>query len=136
MYQNKIAIVLRDDLKNWQKLNVTAFLAGAVAIEYPELHGAHLVTASGNSYLPFFNQPVLIYKADNNEQIKRAFNRARERDLHIGIYSFPLFSTNNETDNLAEIAKYNDEDQDLVGIVIYGDNKKVSKAIDGLKFHD
>jgi hypothetical protein len=31
MHEHKIAVILRDDLKNWQKLNVTAFLAGAVA---------------------------------------------------------------------------------------------------------
>jgi hypothetical protein len=53
MHENKIAIVLHDDLKSWQKLNVTAFLASAIAIEFPELRGRHLVTASGNTYLPF-----------------------------------------------------------------------------------
>ncbi|MDQ1857004.1 hypothetical protein [Chryseobacterium sp. WLY505] len=25
---------------------------------------------------------------------------------------------------------------DLVGIIVYGENKKVGKALDGLKFHD
>jgi hypothetical protein len=136
MHTNKIVIVLRDDLKTWQKLNVTAFLASAVAIEFPELHGRHLVTASGNTYLPFLKQPILIYKADSPEQIKRAFNRAKERELHIGIYSYPLFETMTEEDNLQETASHTDEEQDLVGLVIYGDNKKVNKAIDGLKFHD
>jgi hypothetical protein len=136
MHENKIVIVVRDDLKTWQKLNVTAFLAGAVAMAFPELHGGHLATASGNSYMPFFKQPVLVYKADNAEQIKRAFNRAKERELGIGIYPSPLFSTHNEADNLTETAKYTDEEQDLAGMVLYGDAKKVSKAIDGLKFHD
>jgi hypothetical protein len=136
MHQNKIVIVVRDDLKTWQKLNVTAFLAGAVAIEFPELHGRELVTAIGNRYLPFIKQPVLVYKAENSDQIKRAFNRAKERELDIGIYSYPLFSTNTEEDNLSETAKYSDEEQELVGILIYGDAKKVSKAIDGLKFHE
>jgi hypothetical protein len=136
MHENKIAIILRDDLKNWQKLNVTAFLAGAVAIGFPELHGRHLVTASGNTYMPFFKQPVLVYKAESGEQMQRVFKRAKERELNIGIYSYPLFSTMNEDDNLQEIAKYTDDEQDLVGLIIYGDNKKVNKAIDGLKFHD
>jgi hypothetical protein len=136
MHENKIAIVLRDDLKNWQKLNVTAFLASAVAIEFPELHGRHLVTASGSKYLPFMKQPVLVYKADNLEQMKRAFNRAKERELSIGIYSLPLFDTMTEEDNLNETASKTDDEQDLVGLTIYGENKKVNKALDGLKFHD
>jgi len=136
MHENKIAIIIRDDLKNWQKLNVTAFLAGAVAIEFPELHGRHLITASGNSYLPFFKQPVLIYKADNSDQMKRVFNRAKGRELGIGIYSYPLFSTMTEEDNLRATAEKTDDEQDLVGLVVFGENKKVNKAIDGLKFHD
>jgi len=136
MHENKIAIVLRDDLKSWQKLNVTAFWASSIAIEFPELHGRHLVTALGNTYLPFLKQPMLIYKAIDSEQIKRAFNRAKERELKIGIYSEPLFATMTEEDNLKETASHTDDEQDLVGIIIYGENKKVNKALDGLKFHD
>ena len=32
-FDTKIAIVLRDDLETWQKLNVTAFLASGVAAQ-------------------------------------------------------------------------------------------------------
>ena len=127
MYPNKIIIILRDDLKTWQKLNVTSFLAGAIAIKFTELHGNNLVTASGNSYLPFIKQPILVYKANNSDQMSRVFNRAKERDLHIGIYSSTLFATMTETDNLKAIASRTDEDQDLVGLVIYGDSKKAEK---------
>lgn len=136
MHENKIAIVLRGDLLPWQALNVTAFLASAVAIAFPELHGGHLVTASGNKYLPFIKQPVLIYQADDLARMQRAFNRAKERGLHIGIYAKPLFETMSEEANLKKTAEFADEDQDLVGLLFYGDAKKVSKALDGLKFHD
>ena len=136
MHENKIVIIVRNNLKNWQKLNVTAFLAGAVAIEFPELHGRHLVTASGNNYLPFFKQPVVIYRANDIGQMQRVFKRAKERELNIGIYPAQLFNTMNEQNNLDETARHTDDDQDLVGLAIYGDSKKVNKAIDGLKFHD
>ena len=136
MHDNKIVIIVRDDLKAWQKLNVTAFLASAVAIEFPELHGRHLVTASGNTYLPFLKQPMLVYKADDHGQMQRVFKRAKERELKIGIYSAPLFETMTEQDNLNETVLYTDDEQDLVGLIIYGESKKVNKAIDGLKFHD
>lgn len=136
MHTNKIAIIVRNDLQTWQKLNVAAFLASAVAIEFPELHGKHLVTASGNTYLPFLKQPMLMYKAEDKEQIQRALKRAKERELNIGIYAYPLFSTLTEEENLTQTARFTDDEQDLVGLVIYGENKKVNKAIDGLKFHD
>jgi hypothetical protein len=134
-YDTKIAIVLREDLKDWQKLNVAAFLASSVAIQFPETHGRPFINASGSKYLPFLKNPILIYKAENGGEIKRAFDRAKERDLGIGIYIQPLFATKNEEQNLEEIAKSTDEDQDLVGIVIYGENKKVDKAVKDLKYH-
>ena len=135
MYDHKIAIVIKNDLLDWQKLNVTAFLASSVAIKFPETHGKAFVNASGSEYLPFIKHPILVFKAETDEQLNRACKRAKERDLHIGIYTQPLFATKNETENLIEIAKATDEDQELAGIVIYGENRKVDKALDGLKFH-
>ena len=35
MYDKKVAIVIKDDLLPWQKLNVVSFLAGSIAIEFP-----------------------------------------------------------------------------------------------------
>lgn len=135
MYENKIAVVILKSLADWQKLNVTAFLASSVAIAYPETHGAALVSATGTAYMPFLKHPVLVYAAESEEQIKRAFNRAVERQLHLGIYTRDLFATKDEDGNLSGIAKYADAELDLVGIVIYGENKKVDKAVDKLKFH-
>ena len=78
---------------------------------------------------------MLVYRAENDQQIRRAFVRAKERGLSIGIYTRPLFATKGEEENLAEILKLPDEEQDLVGIVLYGENKQVDKAVDGLKLH-
>ncbi|MGC5746368.1 DUF2000 family protein [Chryseobacterium sp. NFX27] len=135
MYDKKIAVVILNSLEDWQKLNVTSFLASSVAIAFPETHGAPLVSASGTSYLPFIKHPVLVYAADSDEQLKRAFSRASERELNIGIYTRELFATKNEDDNISEIAKHTDKELSLAGIIIYGDNKKVDKALDKLKFH-
>lgn len=132
----KIAIVIKNELAMWQKLNVTAFLASSVAIANPDTHGGKLVTASGNQYMPFIKYPVLVYRADNAAQLQRAFNRARERELQIGIYTQELFATKTEMENLSEIALHADADLNLAGIVVYGDSKKVDKALDGLKFHE
>ena len=135
MYDHKIAIVIKNDLMDWQKLNVTAFLASSVAIKFPETHGKVFINASGAEYLPFIKHPILIFKADTDEQLKRAFNRAKDRQLHIGIYTKPLFATKNEAENLVEISRFSDEEQELSGIIVYGENRKVDKALDGLKFH-
>ena len=135
MYDKKIAIVIKNDLLNWQKLNVTAFLASSVAIKYEETHGKAFVNASASEYLPFIKHPILIYGADTDAELKRAFKRAKERDLSIGIYLNSLFNTKDEEGNHSEFAKCTDDGQELVGMVIYGENKKIDKALDGLRFH-
>ena len=135
MYDHKIAIVLREDLMVWQKLNVTAFLASSVAIQFPETHGRPFINGSNSAYLPFIKHPILIYQADGPAPLQRAFPRAKERKLHIRIYTQPLFATKNEEQNLKEIARHTDQDQELAGIVVYGENKIVDKALKDLKFH-
>ena len=56
-YDNKIAIVIKNDLESWQKLNVASFLASSVAIKFPDTHGKPFVNASNSVYLPFIKHP-------------------------------------------------------------------------------
>jgi hypothetical protein len=77
-YQNKIAIIIKADLLEWQKLNAAAFLASSIAIKFPETHRRPLVTASWTEYLPFLKLPMLIYRADNDQQIRPALTRAKK----------------------------------------------------------
>jgi hypothetical protein len=135
VYEKKVAIVIRKDLLDWQKLNVAAFLASAVAVGSSETHGRSFVTADRVAYLPFIKHPVLIYQADGIDVLRRARARAKDRDLAIGIYTQPLFATKGEDGNIEAIAQLPDGEQDLVGLVVYGDNNKVDKALQGLKFH-
>ena len=39
MFDTKIAIIIRDDLATWQKLNVTAFLMSGITVENPGIVG-------------------------------------------------------------------------------------------------
>ena len=136
MYEKKIAIVLRDDLLNWQKLNVTSFLASSIAIAFPEVHGNTFSTKTEGDFLPFINQPILVYKADNGDVMRRIFNRSKERVLHIGIYPQTFFSTKSAEENHLVMEQFSNETATLAGIVIYGETQKVYKALDGLKLCD
>ncbi|AKD53687.1 DUF2000 domain-containing protein [Spirosoma radiotolerans] len=136
MYDQKVAIIIKDDLLAWQKLNVVSFLASSIAIQFPETHGEAFITSDQVEFLPFMKHPILVYKADTSEKLQRAFQRARDRELAIGIYTNPLFGTKSGQENVQEIARHRVNELDLAGIIIYGENKKVDKALDGLKFHD
>ena len=53
-FDTKIAIAVRADLQQWQKLNVTAFLASGIAASTGEVIGKPYEDDSGNSYLELF----------------------------------------------------------------------------------
>ena len=51
-FETKIAIVIRDDLAVWQKLNVTAFLTSGLVGAHKDLLGEAYEDAAGNKYSP------------------------------------------------------------------------------------
>ncbi|WP_236795705.1 DUF2000 domain-containing protein [Amycolatopsis sp. GM8] len=130
----KIAVVVREDLAQWQRLNVTAFLVSGVAARFPETVGAEYGDASGQRYLPMFGQPVLVYQADAGA-VKIAHQKAIERELAVAVYTEELFATSNDVDNRAAVRAVPTEKLALVGIAIYGGRNAVDKALKGLSLH-
>ena len=133
-YDTKVAIVVRDDLAPWQKLNVTAFLSGGLVGAYPELPGEPYRDASGQVYGPLVRQPILIF-AGSGEDLTRALSRARERGLTCCLYTSDLFATGNDADNRAAVAGVATERLDLVGLALHGERKQVDKITKGLSLH-
>src|SRR5438093_12459243 len=113
-FDTKIAVVLRDDLAGWQSTNVTAFLVSGIAGTVPGVVGDPYRDGSGNEYLPMFVQPVLVYEADA-AGLRRAYERARSRDVNLAIYTHDLFETNDDEANRAAVAVVAAVDLDLVG---------------------
>jgi hypothetical protein len=60
VFDTKIAIVVRDDLATWQKLNVTAFLMSDITAANTELIGEKYVDKEGKFHLPMSRQPVIV----------------------------------------------------------------------------
>jgi hypothetical protein len=133
-FDTKIAVVLRDDLAVWQKTNVTAFLVSGIAGTVPGVVGEPYRDGSGNEYLPMFVQPVLVYEADA-AGLRRAYDRARSRDVTLAIYTGDLFETNHDEANRAAVARVPEDDLDLVGIAFRAERKTVDKVVDRLRFH-
>ena len=64
MFDTKIAIVVRDDLPVWQKLNVTAVLMRGIVCAAPGIIGERYKDAAGNLYSSLCIQPVIVLAAD------------------------------------------------------------------------
>jgi hypothetical protein len=133
-FDTKIAIAVREDLAIWQKLNVTAFLASAVAGGRPEVMGERYQDGSGNLYLPMFRQPVLVYAADARA-LSTAHGRALARDLDIAVYIEDMFKTGHDLDNRATVLAVTGQEMPLVGLAVYGPKNAVDKIFKGLPLH-
>lgn len=130
----KIAVVLRDDLATWQKLNVTAFLASGIAAAAPEAIGREYTDADDTRYGAMFGQPVMVYAADG-ARLTRTLNRARSRGVLATIFTADLFTTGHDDANRAAVAAVRRDDLDLVGVAVRSERKVVDKIVDGLSLH-
>ncbi|HTN97039.1 MAG TPA: DUF2000 family protein [Nordella sp.] len=133
-FDTKIAIVVRDSLAPWQKLNVTAFLAGGLAGFYPEVVGERYGDASGVAYGPLVRQPILVFSAAA-EDLARTLKRALERGVVPSIYTMELFTTYNDIDNRTAVAAITTDRLDLAGLALHAERKTVDKIVKGLKLH-
>jgi hypothetical protein len=134
MATTKIAIVVRDDLAAWQRLNVTAFLASGVAGTFPSSVGQPYEDASGTAYLPMFGQPVLVYAA-GLATLADVRAKAVARGLAVGVYTEELFTTGNDEDNRAAVRAVPAEKLRLVGLSLHGPRNAVDKVLKGLSLH-
>ena len=133
-FDPKIAIVLREDLPVWQKLNAAAFLVSGVAATAPETVGEDSRDGSGNRYLPMFRQPVLVF-AGSADEVGRAWERARAQELRLAIFTEELFSTGHDEANRAAVAAVPAAELRLVGLAMRAERKAVDRATKGLRLH-
>jgi hypothetical protein len=133
-FSTKIAVVVRDDLPTWQRLNVCAFLVSGVAAAVPELIGDAYEDADGTKYLAMFGQPVLVFEA-SAEVIKAAHRKALDRGLPMSVFTKDLFATGNDEDNRAAVRAVPQDQLDLVGLAVHGPRNAVDKIVKGARMH-
>ena len=133
-FDTKIAIAVRDDLAAWQRLNVTAFLAGAIAAGQPGLTGEPYEDGSGHEYLPMFRQPVLIYAAGGGA-LAAAHGKALARGLDLAVYIEEMFATGHDEANRAAVRAVTAEKMALAGVGLHGPRNAVDKIFKGLPLH-
>lgn len=134
MFDTKIAIVVREDLPVWQKLNVTAFLTSGVVGTENALVGERYQDASGRTYRPLLVQPAIILATDQ-AGLSKIHSRALDRGADVAIYIEDMFATGHDEANRATVRQYATEDLKLVGLAVREDRKTVDKITKGAKMH-
>ncbi|WP_017588204.1 DUF2000 domain-containing protein [Nocardiopsis ganjiahuensis] len=133
-FDTKIAVLLRDDLAVWQRLNVTAFLVSGLGRRVPELIGEPYEDADGTAYLPMFRQPVMVFEG-SKETLTMAHTRALSRDADLAVFTSDLFGTGNDRDNRAAVRAVGRDSLDLVGLAVHGPKNGVDKIVKGARMH-
>jgi hypothetical protein len=134
IFDTKIAIVVRDDLAMWQKLNVTAFLTSGVVGATEGLLGENYEDAVGNIYNPLVIQPMIVLSADA-ETIKTIYKRAMERGVRLSLYIDEMFSTTHDAANRAAVKQWEPDSMNVVGLALREDKKLVDKITRGARMH-
>ncbi|MEU6283130.1 DUF2000 domain-containing protein [Streptomyces sp. NPDC047028] len=133
-FDTKIAVLLREDLEPWQRLNVTAFLVSGLGGQVPEVIGEPYEDADGVPYLPMFRQPVLVFQGAK-ETLTAAHAKALSRALPRAVFTSDLFATGNDRDNRAAVRAVPTAELDLVGLAVYGPRNAVDKVLKGARMH-
>ncbi len=134
MFDTKIAIVLRDDLAVWQKLNVTAFLTSGIVGANAGIIGERYEDAAGNTYNSLAIQPMIVLSADG-DLIKTIYRRAMDRGARLSLYIDDMFSTGHDAANRATVRQYRPEAMKIVRLALREDKKTVDKITKGAKMH-
>ena len=135
MFDTKIAIVVRDDLATWQKLNVTAFLMSGLAGANPDLIGEPYMDKDGKEHLPMSVQPVIVLSAAANV-LTNIRNRAHQRSVETVAYIEEMFSTGHDAANRAVFAEHGAGEDNTVGMALRADRKIVDKITKGARMHE
>ena len=133
-FDTKVAIVVRDDLEVWQKLNVTAFLTSGVIGANASLLGLDYEDAAGNTYAPLLIQPVIVLVTDG-DKLKTIFRRAMNRGVKLSLYIEDMFATGHDSANRETVKARQPDDLPIVGLAMRDDKKLVDKITKGAQKH-
>ena len=130
----KIAIVIRDDLEVWQKLNVTAFLTSGVIGEGQGETGDAYEDADGQAYAPLLTQPLIVLSTDA-AGLAKIHRRGLDRGTRLAVYIEDMFATGHDAANRETVKAHRTDSLPLVGVALRDDRKTVDKITKGAKLH-
>jgi hypothetical protein len=81
-----------------------------------------------------FRQPGLVFSA-TGEELRRAFDRGRQNEITMAIFTDDLFSTGHDEANRAAVRAVTQEDLSLVGIAFRAERKAANRVVKGLRLH-
>jgi hypothetical protein len=133
-FDTKAAIVVRDDLAVWQRLNVAAFLTSGIVGAADDAIGETYRDADGREYLALLVQPMLVLEADAR-RLETVLERANRRDVTVALYTAEMFGTGDDASNRAAVRAVRTADLDVVGIGLRAPHRDADAILRGVSRH-
>jgi hypothetical protein len=133
-FDTKIALIVRDDLPVWQKLNVTAFLMTGITAQHPDIIGEPYIDAEGRAFNRLCRQPIICMAADA-ATLLAIHRRAIERRVVTSAYVEEMFATGHDAANRAVFAQFSQTNARIVGLALRDSKKAVDKITAGARMH-
>ena len=134
-FDTKVAVVVRDDLAVWQRINVSSFLiSGVTAAAGPEAIGEPYRDGDDQAYLPLLVQPVLVFEG-TAVKLRTVRDRAERRAVPIALYTSEMFTTGHDVANRAAVRAVPTADLDIVGVALRASHRDADAVLRGLDRH-
>ena len=134
-FGSKIALVIRNDLAGWQKLNVAAFLTSGVLADNPGIIGQAYEDAEGRIYSALIGRPIIVLSA-SGEVMRQIFERATSRNVRLSLYIEDMFATRCDEENRAAVKRHVPNHMSIVGLGMCHDRAVVDRITKGARMHD
>ena len=133
-FETKIIIAVRDDLKPWQELNITAFLMSGIVAENHNIIGQRHRDSEGNDYSEISGQPIIILHRSSNV-LRNMRMRALNREVNTAVYIEEMFETDHDEANRLAFSQHGTDEGNTVRVAYIADKKIAYKISKGAKMH-
>jgi len=134
-FDTKVAVVVRDDLAVWQRINVSSFLiSGVTAAAGPDAIGETYLDADNQTYLALLVQPVLVFEG-TAPKLRTVRDRAERRGVPIALYTSEMFTTGHDAANRAAVQAVPTAELDIVGVALRAPHRDAAAVLRGLNRH-
>lgn len=130
-FNNRIAIVVRQDLPSWQAMNTVAHISGYLGNKIENfLSDENFVTQDGAAHPRNSQYAIVILRAERGA-FSRLMRRVREGGLMYHGFIREMIETTDDTEIQNILSTKQDSDIEYFGIGVFGSNEKVKELTQG-----
>lgn len=131
-FNQKIAIVVREDLPHWQAMNTVAHVSGYLGNKIETfLSGENFVTQDGVTH-PRNSQYAIIVLSNTEKGLRKFMRRVRESGLLYHGFIREMIETTDDAEIQSILSNKKDEQIEYLGIGIFGSLEKVNELTKGM----